>query len=158
MPRILFVCLGNICRSPMAEIVFAHEVERRKLRGLEGRSAGLGGWHEGEGADPRALAALGRRGYALRPFRSRPIGLDDFASYDALLAMDHRIEQDLRRMAPEGGEEKIALFLSRAPDILNDEVPDPYTGEDEDFDHVLGLIEAGIQAICDQLDPAAKRG
>ncbi|WGV16409.1 low molecular weight protein-tyrosine-phosphatase [Fuscovulum ytuae] len=134
--RILFVCLGNICRSPTAEGVF------RALAKAEGLSVtvdscGTGGWHTGEAPNPPAVIAAQARGYDLSALRARQITAEDFTRFDRILVMDRANLRDTRALCPAGGTEP-ELFLTYAPQH-GTEVPDPwYTGE---YDRVLDMIE-----------------
>ncbi|GAB4228855.1 MAG: low molecular weight protein-tyrosine-phosphatase [Methyloligellaceae bacterium] len=150
--RLLFVCLGNICRSPMAQGVFAHVAEEA---GLAGRfhldSAGTGGWHVGNPPDPRACRAALARGIDISGQRARQVSAQDFERFDLLLAMDRANAKALARMAPAGAGERVRLFLEGLPDSGVTEVPDPYYGGDAGFDAALDLIEAGSRALLAQL-------
>ena len=159
--KVLFVCLGNICRSPTAEGVFralateAGALQRGWVRGID--SAGTGDWHAGEAPDRRSIAAARRRGYDLSTLRARQLKAQDFHEFDLLLAMDHRNLRDLLALRPEGARAEARLFLHYAPDCARDEVPDPYYGGPEDFDEVLDLCEAAsrglLTAIASKLAP-----
>ena len=142
--KLLFVCLGNICRSPAAEGVFLHLL---KQRGLSERfvvdSAGTGGWHVGNPADRRMQAAANRRGIDL-PSRARQICLDDFSSFDLVLTMDDDNLTDVRGLAQEAGAGATATIkpmLHYARNFSETEVPDPYYGGEAGFEHVLDLLE-----------------
>jgi protein-tyrosine phosphatase len=146
--RVCLVCMGNICRSPMAEVVL-----RRTLaeRGLAGRvtvdSAGTGGWHAGDPMDERALATLSARGYDGSEHRARQFTDDWFDRYDLVLAMDRDNLSALRRMAPAGVE--VRLFRSfdpAAPDGA--EVPDPYYDGRSGFEEVLELVESASEGVA----------
>ena len=142
--RVCFVCLGNICRSPMAEAVFRRTVEEAGLAGAVAvSSAGTGGWHVGDGADRRALAALRARGYDGSAHRARQFAHDWFAAHDLVVALDRDNERTLRRLAGDdpGATAKIRLFRA------GDEVPDPYYGGSEGFEHVLDLVEEAAEAL-----------
>ena len=141
--RILFVCLGNICRSPMAEGTFRHLVQREGLEHLiEIDSAGTGAWHIGEMPDERAMAAAAMRGIDISDQRARKVRQEDFEYYDLLLVMDQENHMNLIRMAPPEQRYKVKLFLEYAPDQPDREVPDPYYGGPQGFDYVLDLVEA----------------
>lgn len=147
--RLLFVCLGNICRSSMAEGVFFHVAHQE---GLADRfhldSAGTAGWHIGNPPDPRGQQAALARGIDISQQRARQVARQDFKNFDLLLAMDETNAQDLRRMAPGEAEAgKVALFLEFAPELDASEVPDPYYGGDEGFEEVLNLVEAASRNL-----------
>jgi protein-tyrosine phosphatase len=149
MPRALFVCLGNICRSPAAEGVVRAKALAREIE-IEVASAGTGGWHQGEGADPRMIAAAARRGYDLRPHRARKVAFSDYFEFDHLLAMDRRNLADLQGEAPPNRECDIRLFLDFAGGAVR-ETPDPYYGGPEGFENVLDLLEAAADGFLDRL-------
>lgn len=138
---VLFVCLGNICRSPTAQGVFARQLE---AEGLQDRvridSAGTGDWHVGKSPDPRATDAARQRGIDLTDQRARQVSLEDFYTFDYILAMDRANLGDLRSMAPPNGEARVELFLSYARHSDTEEVPDPYYGGESGFTRVLDLI------------------
>lgn len=152
MASVLFVCLGNICRSPTAHGVFRQMVQDR---GLETQihidSAGTGGWHVGSEPDNRAQAAARRRGYELSDLRARQVSLSDFERFDYVLAMDKDNLRDLQRQAPAVYHEKIRLFLSYRDDGSIAEVPDPYYGGEQGFNHVLDLVEEASAALLDTI-------
>ena len=144
----MFVCLGNICRSPTAEGVFRALVEREGLSEVIGvDSAGLGDWHVGDAPDPRAQAAARRRGINLSRHRARPTRPGDFTAFDYVLAMDTRNHADLSQMCPPGEEHRLGLFLDFAPDAGRRDVPDPYYGDAHGFDLVLDLTEKAAQGL-----------
>ncbi len=158
MTRILFVCLGNICRSPTAEAVM-HQLVRDA--GLEGEislaSAGTGGWHVGNPPDERATTAAERRGFAMQS-RAQQVTAADFDRYDLLIAMDRDNARTLRALAPSA-EAAARVHLLRefdpasagAPDL---DVPDPYYGGSDGFDHVLDLVEAACAGLLANVRPA----
>ena len=152
--RILFVCLGNICRSPTAEGVM-----RRLLReeGLEHAvttdSAGTGDWHVGSPPDARATAAARSRGIALAG-AARVVARRDFDAFDLILAADRRNLRELRAAAPAGARERIRLLREFDPasnGAADLDVPDPYYGGDEGFERVLDLVEAACRGLLDAL-------
>lgn len=149
---ILFVCMGNICRSPIAEGVFRHHVTQA---GLEGRividSAGTHDYHVGEPPDPRAQRAAGRRGYDLSMLRGRQVSRADFGEFDYLLAMDRMNLRVLERLCPSRHGHKLKLFLEFCNDAVPREVPDPYYGGDQGFEHVLDLVEEAAQGLLAHL-------
>jgi protein-tyrosine phosphatase len=150
--RILFVCMGNICRSPTAEGVFRRIVreEAPDLR-LEIDSAGTHDYHVGEPPDPRAIAAARTRGVDLATLRARQLQADDFRRFDLLLAMDRRNVRDALAVAPPEGRERLRLFLDYAPGRAGREVPDPYYGGAEGFEEVLDLVEAASRGLIQAL-------
>ena len=148
----LFVCLGNICRSPTAEAVLRDLVTREAPDlSVEIDSAGIGDWHIGEPPDQRALAAARRRGLDMSRLRARQIASEDFARFDFILAMDRANLSDLRRRAPTQYRERVRLFLEFAPDAGVDEVPDPYYGGAAGFEEVLDLAEQAARGLLSHI-------
>jgi protein-tyrosine phosphatase len=161
--RILFVCLGNICRSPMAEGVFRRLVEAEGLaHRFEIDSAGLGAWHLGQAPDDRAQAAARARGIDISGQSARQVRPDDFDRFDLLLVMDRSNLAELKRSAPAEARAKIRPFLDFAPNAGTKDVPDPFYGGTEGFDHALDLIEAAARGLLAELadveSATAKRG
>jgi len=146
MPSILFVCLGNICRSPTAEAVFKARAAGNGLQ-LYVDSAGTSGWHAGEAPDHRAIEAGISRGYDFTGQASRMVERSDFASFDYILAMDRKNLRDLQALRPDGYGGELALFLDYAPQTGLTDVPDPYYGGGSGFDQVLDLIEAASDGL-----------
>lgn len=146
--RVLFVCLGNICRSPTAEAVF-REFLRREAPGLavEVDSAGTHAYHAGSAPDERAIAAAARRGFDLAPLRARVVTTADFERFDLVLAMDEQNYHQLRRMAPEPQRDRVRLFLDFAPQLQRRDVPDPYYGGATGFEEVLDLVEEAARGL-----------
>jgi protein-tyrosine phosphatase len=149
--RVLFVCLGNICRSPTAEAVLRKRAAEHG-RIVEVDSAGTGDWHVGNPPDSRAIQAAARRGYDLSGLRARQVRRSDFTDFDLVVAMDRSQLAELRRLAPDHAHERIPLFLNFAPETGRDEVPDPYYGGAAGFDQMIDLIEAGVDGLLDALD------
>ena len=147
MTRILFVCLGNICRSPTAEGVVRRKAHGRGLT-VELDSAGTGDWHVGSPPYGPMQDAARAAGYDLSALRARQVRAADFHEFDLIVAMDGQNLADLRAMAPAGGA-RVALFTDFAPDTGADHVPDPYFTRD--FDGALLLIEACADGLLDQL-------
>ena len=148
MVKILFVCLGNICRSPTAEGVFRHVVERASLtQHIHIDSAGTHAYHVGEPPDTRAQAAAARRGIDLSGLRGRKAVPDDIEEFDYILAMDRENFTNLRAICPAGLEHKVRLFLEFAPHRPEREVPDPYFGGESGFDRVLDMIEEASEGL-----------
>lgn len=147
--RVLFVCLGNICRSPTAEGVFRKlAADEAPELALEIDSAGTGDYHIGEPPDPRAQAAARRRGVELAGLRARQFEAADLQQFDYVLAMDRANLAVIRRAADaDTGMARVGLFLEFAPEQGVAEVPDPYFGGDTGFDRVLDLIEAASRGL-----------
>lgn len=157
---VLFVCMGNICRSPTAEGVFRRMVTDA---GLDGRvlidSAGTHGYHVGEPPDRRAQRHAQARGYDLSSLRARVVAEDDFSRFDLLLAMDADNLALLEAQCPAELRERCRLFLSFAPDAPTTSVPDPYYGSGRDFDRVLDLVEsAGAGLLRHVQEQLARQG
>lgn len=139
---VLFVCLGNICRSPMAEGVFRRCVEAAGLASqVRIDSAGTGNWHVGRAPDARAIRIARERGVDISGLRARQVQAADFLLFDFVLAMDGDNRDVLLRLAPPAQRHKVSLFLEHAPRSAVREVPDPYYGDDAAFRHVLDLVE-----------------
>jgi protein-tyrosine phosphatase len=150
--RILFVCLGNICRSPTAEGVLRTLAAREAPElPLEVDSAGTADFHVGEPPDPRTQAAGLRRGYDLAALRARMIEPADFGHFDLILAMDEENLRVLRRRAPAHFQERLRLLLEFAPDADSHDVPDPYYGGPNGFEEVLDLVEAAARGLLKHL-------
>ncbi|MCK5874440.1 MAG: low molecular weight phosphotyrosine protein phosphatase [Alcanivoracaceae bacterium] len=149
--RILFVCLGNICRSPTAEGVFRHRARQAGFTSLQIDSAGTAGWHVGKAPDPRTVAAAQRRGYDLSALRARQVRAADFDNFDIVLAMDKQNLAELKSMLPRGVNTRLGLFLDYAGDAPFSEVPDPYYGGDAGFEQVLDLIEQASDGLIARL-------
>jgi protein-tyrosine phosphatase len=146
--RILFVCMGNICRSPTAEGVTRTLAERGGLAaGFEFDSAGTHGYHIGKAPDARATKAAAARGYDLSSLKARRVDSADFARFDRILAMDRDNLELLRQACPREHHGKLGLFLEFASRNDEDEVPDPYYGGPEGFERVLDLIEDAAQGL-----------
>ncbi|MHA6129291.1 protein tyrosine phosphatase [Pseudomonas mohnii] len=149
--RVLFVCLGNICRSPTAEGVLRHKLREAGLADqIEVASAGTGEWHVGQAPDKRSQAAAKLRGYDLSAQRAQQVTRADFATYDLILAMDKSNLRDLESMQPVKGKAELDLFLRRYQSGI-DEVPDPYHDSDQGFERVLDLIERASDLLVIEL-------
>ncbi|HEY3787090.1 MAG TPA: low molecular weight protein-tyrosine-phosphatase [Steroidobacteraceae bacterium] len=146
--RILFVCLGNICRSPTAEIVFREMASREApTLSIEVDSAGTAAYHIGQPPDRRTQEAALRRGYDLSARRARVLEPQDFGAFDLILAMDRENLAALRRRSPKSAHERIRLLLEFAPEADMMEVPDPYYGGPNGFEQVLDLIEQAARGL-----------
>jgi protein-tyrosine phosphatase len=145
---VLFVCAGNICRSPTAEGVFRAAAERAGLaQHILADSAGVGDWHNGSPPDRRAIQAARRRGYDLTALRARQVKPDDFARFGWVLAMDHSNLRWLEEMRPREYAGHLGLLLDLVPELGTREVPDPYYGGPAGFDQVLDLIETASAVL-----------
>ena len=155
---ILFVCLGNICRSPTAEAVFRQRVRDAGLSDrLRIESAGTGDWHVGERADDRTLDALNRRGYDGSHHRAKQFTAASFAENDLIIALDRTHERILRAWArSEDDEGKVTLLRTYDPHASSMDVPDPYYAGPAMFDSVLGMIETATRGLFAQLEPAVR--
>ena len=154
MVKILMVCMGNICRSPMAQAVLMHEAQALGWGGgIEVDSAGTHAHHKGEKPDPRGQAVATKRGYAgMGQLRSRLIQAEDFERFDLVVAMDRDNLAALQRLCPPQHAGKLKLLLADyAPQLGVDEVPDPYYGTASGFERVLDLCEAGVAGLLADL-------
>ncbi len=152
MTRILLVCLGNICRSPLAQGVLE---QRLRVSGLFHRvradSAGTQGYHLGESPDPRAVEAAARRGYDISGQRARRVRDGDFQSFDYILAMDQDNLQQLTARCPAAEVGRLQLLMDFAPGPDRQDVPDPYYGGEDGFERALDLIEAAVDGLILEL-------
>ncbi|GAA1539422.1 low molecular weight protein-tyrosine-phosphatase [Microbacterium ginsengiterrae] len=158
--RVMFVCTGNICRSPMAEVVFRDLAEHQGVGPLiVSRSAGTGEWHVGERADVRTLEALERRGYDGTAHRAKQFTAASFAENDLIVALDRTHERILRQWArDEDDEGKVTLLLAFDRFAEGLDVPDPYYADTAMFDAVLAMIETATRGLFRQLEPALRQG
>jgi protein-tyrosine phosphatase len=149
--HVLFVCLGNICRSPMAQGVFEARVREEGLSDyIACDSAGTGQYHTGSTPDARACAATALRGIDLSAQRARQVREKDFLTSQYILAMDRQNLRILRKLVPPHYTGQLALFLDYAPQLAEREIPDPYFGGPEGFTHVLDLVgEASVGLLAD---------
>lgn len=153
MYSILFVCTGNICRSPTAEAVFKHYVRERDLSGhFYVDSAGTQGYHIGCGPDYRSVKAARVGGVMMEGQQARKVKKDDFDKFDLILALDRGHYMELRDIAPAGGKgAELSLLLDYHDDYKGQDVPDPYYGEEEDFEQTYNMIAAGVDGLLDYL-------
>lgn len=149
--KLLFVCMGNICRSPTAHGVFRHHAVAEGLdQHIVIDSAGTHAYHIGEQPDPRSIQTALRRGIQMSDLRARQVNQADFHRFDLILAMDRDNLRNLHVMCPEEHLHRVKLFLSCAPELGVDEVPDPYYGGEQGFEQVFDLVEtAALQLLKD---------
>ena len=150
--NVLFVCTGNICRSPSAEAILRHKAAQAGLADrLRIDSAGLGEWHLGHPPDPRARDAVEARGYPMGDQTARAVTPRDFERFDYVIAMDEGHYAKLRETCPQGARERVRLFLAFAPQTQRNSVPDPYYGDRGGFDRMVDLIEAGTDGLLAEI-------
>ncbi|WP_291611615.1 low molecular weight protein-tyrosine-phosphatase [Colwellia sp.] len=147
---VLFVCMGNICRSPSAEAVFRYKMNAQGLA-LKVDSAGTLGAHAKEKPDHRAQKAGVARGYSFDGIKARKVTVQDFTDFDLILAMDHDNVAELKKVAPAAALDKIHLLLDFAVDHEEEQVPDPYYGGAKGFDYVLDLVEAASDGLLEKI-------
>lgn len=146
--KVLFVCMGNICRSPTAQGVFERLVEQMGLtQHIHIDSAGTHAYHVGNAPDPRAMAAAHRRGIDITAQRARRVEPADFERYDYILVMDNDNLEHLAPLCPPHHRHKLRLFLEFVPELADKNVPDPYYGGPNGFEHVLDLVEMGAEGL-----------
>lgn len=156
--RVLFVCMGNICRSPMAEGVFKRRVSEAGLADqIASDSAGTHDYHIGEPPDARAQRAVERRGYDISDLRGRQITRRDFGDFDYILAMDETNLRLLARLCPPQQAHKLKLFMEFHADPATREVPDPYYGGIQGFETVLDMVEEAAQGLLSHLQDQLRR-
>lgn len=149
---VLFICMGNICRSPTAEGAFRHLVQQHELnKYIETDSAGTHAYHIGEKPDRRAQQTALSRGLDIGDLRARKVKPADFNKFHYVIAMDQSNYQLLAEMAPEGLEDRLRLFLDFAPELKETEVPDPYYGGTKGFEYVFDLVEAASLGLLDDI-------
>ncbi|MDO6595071.1 low molecular weight protein-tyrosine-phosphatase [Neptuniibacter sp. 1_MG-2023] len=151
MKKVLFVCLGNICRSPTADGVFKQLVSTQRLHNkIYVDSAGTAAYHIGNPPDSRSIAAAKQRGYDLSSLRARQVISADFDEFDYVLAMDNENLSNLKSICPEGAKAYVGLFLDFTG-LPVDEVPDPYYGGEGGFEYVLDLIESASAGLLQHI-------
>lgn len=150
IPSVLFVCLGNICRSPLAEAAFRREADRRGLAG-EVDSAGTGTWNLGKAPDPRAQAVAKREGLEISHRRARQVEAEDFERFTHIVALDAQNLADLEAMLQAGSAVDLSLLLDHVPGRAGEAVVDPYHGEADGFDATWRDVEAGTRGLADRL-------
>ena len=154
MVSVLFVCLGNICRSPLAEAAFRAETARI---GLDAHvdSAGTGDWHAGDPPDARARATAKRHGIDISTYRARQVTAQDFASFDHIVALDRDNLAALTRMRPPAAKAALSLLLDHVPGRQGQAVADPYDGDQAGFEVTWNDVQAGASALAEKLQSAA---
>jgi protein-tyrosine phosphatase len=153
---VLFVCLGNICRSPTAQAVFTHKIHEAGVQdAILVDSAGTAGYHTGEAPDDRACEFAARRGYLMSELRARKVCVEDFDRFDFIIAMDYANLNNLQQLKPENTKAQVKLMLSYVNSVT-EEVPDPYYGGNQGFDTVLDLLEDASDALLDSLQLSVK--
>ena len=157
MIKVLFVCMGNICRSPTAEGVFRNQVERLGLhKQIHIDSAGTHDYHIGSPPDGRAQTTAAKRGYNLSRLRGRQVEERDFSEFDFILAMDMDNLSRLQARCPDQHAHKLGLFMEYSKNFLEREVPDPYYGGGEGFERVLDMVEDASQGFIEHLRSSKK--
>lgn len=150
--KVLFVCMGNICRSPTAEGVFRHLVREAQLaERIETDSAGTHAYHVGEPPDTRAMATAERRGILLHDLRARKVTAEDFALFDYVLAMDRANYAALEEICPPGAESRLHMLMDFAADYPEQDVPDPYYGGATGFERVFDMVEVAAQGLLEEI-------
>lgn len=154
--KVMFVCLGNICRSPMAEGMFRHLVEQAgRLHEFEIASSGTAGWHVGNPPDARGIETIAARGVDTSAQRCQQLSLNDLTTYDHIIVMDQSNLDDVRALARSVDETqstgKVALMMSFAQDSSVREVPDPWSGTTADYEYALDLITTASEGLLDHL-------
>ncbi len=149
-PSVLFVCLGNICRSPLAEAAFREEAKRIGLD-IEIDSAGTGGWHAGEPPDHRAIATARKHGIDISSYRARKVTVGDFRRFTHIIGLDFENLADLQRLHPHDGTADLSLLLDHVPERAGEAVSDPWYGDMSDFDVTWNDVTAGAKALAAEL-------
>jgi protein-tyrosine phosphatase len=159
LKKILFVCMGNICRSPLAEGLFLHLARERGLQdAFEVDSAGTGDWHVGRFADPRSQAVASANGIKLLSRARQVEAPEDFETYDLIVAMDRANRRDLRELSDEEHHGKIRLMREWDPENTEEhpEVPDPYYGGPQGFEDMYAMLKRSCEALLDELEGQAR--
>ncbi|MDI2113408.1 low molecular weight protein-tyrosine-phosphatase [Commensalibacter nepenthis] len=148
---VLFVCLGNICRSPMAQAAFTSEIQKRHLH-IKVDSAGLGSWHIDNPPDNRAIKETARHNIDINTYRGRQIQLEDFVSFTHIIGMDHRNIHQLKKIAPPECLHKISLLMDYSMTHKGQEIADPYYGDQLDFETTWNQVYLGVVGLADYFE------
>jgi protein-tyrosine phosphatase len=151
-PSVLFVCTGNICRSPTAEGILRKRVEELGLEVVVD-SAGTHGYHVGDAPDPRSVRAAAKRGYDISKLKGRKLSAEDFERFDFVVALDDDHMRLMRRSCPPELHHKLHGLMNFAPLAVHREVPDPYYGPADGFELVLDLLEEAVEGLLKELQP-----
>ena len=150
--KLLFLCTGNICRSPTADAIFRHKIQERALEGrVECDSAGTHGYHIGNPPDNRSMSTASEKGVDMSELRARRIEQSDFYDFDLILAMDDGHMRHLQEIAPADRTANLAMFLDFTSGVPDKNVPDPYYGAHSGFEHVFDLIDRGVDGLFEYL-------
>lgn len=153
MINILFVCMGNICRSPSAEGFFTTALQKSKYREkVSVDSAGTHGYHVGHAPDDRAVATSSKYDVNIGHLRSRKVSMSDFEDYDLIIAMDHSNFQDLQRIQPNGSKASLKMMMQYHPESKPEEVPDPYYGGMDGFTYMCDLLASATQGLLEDVE------
>lgn len=150
MKSVLFVCTGNICRSPTADALLRHEIKKKKLN-LYSDSCGIHGYHIGEAPDSRSVKIAAQHGVDMSGLRARKLEPEDFEKFDILVAMDNGHKRDMLQIAPHEYRDKVKLFLDYVDGCHGQDVPDPYYGDLDGFIRCYDLVEAGVDRLLNDL-------
>ncbi len=152
MTKVLFVCMGNICRSPTAQGIFTELLQREGLSGqVQVDSAGTHAYHVGDAPDERACLAAGKRGIDLRILRARRVHVRDFEKFDYVLVMDRINYRDLQELCPPEHTHKVRLLMEFAPHLKQADVPDPYYGGLSGFERVIDMVEEAARGLLEEI-------
>ena len=149
---VLFVCTGNICRSPTADGMLQQLLKEKELGHIRVDSCGTHGWHKGSQPDPRAIQAASERGYDIKHITSRPLEDSDYYEFDLIIAMDRGHYEFLNQYRPDNSEAQIKMHSDFADNPVWTDVPDPYYGGQEHFETAFDLIESGVKGILKELN------
>ena len=152
MVKVLFVCMGNICRSPTAEGVFRNMVEKMNINHIEIDSAGTHAYHVGQPPDERSMATATSRNIDMSQQRARKVHINDFEEFDYILVMDNDNHQELMQICPQHLQHKVQLFMDYSDNFSETEVPDPYYGGASGFDHVFDLVDDASKGLLKKIE------